>query len=138
MIIMGIDFGDARMGIAFCDEEERMAFAKETVKVTSLDQAAEEAVLKAKEEGARLLVVGMPRNMDGSLGPRAEKTWRFIALLQSKCELPVETVDERLTTMAAHTLLHEAGIKKGRSKGVVDALAAKLILESFMKRYKRE
>ncbi|HCG35238.1 MAG TPA: Holliday junction resolvase RuvX, partial [Clostridiales bacterium] len=113
-------------------------FAKETVKVTSLDQAAEEAVLKAKEEGARLLVVGMPRNMDGSLGPRAEKTWRFIALLQSKCELPVETVDERLTTMAAHTLLHEAGIKKGRSKGVVDALAAKLILESFMKRYKRE
>lgn len=138
MIILGIDFGDARMGFALCDEGEMMAFADGTVSVNGISQAATLAAEKAAAAGAGAIVVGLPRNMDGSYGPRAEKTRRFTDALAQRCPLPIETMDERLTTVAAHTLLHEAGIKKGKSKGVVDAVAARLILESFLEKRKRE
>ena len=137
MIILGIDFGDARMGFALCDPEERMAYADGICKVNGIEHAATMAAEKAISALAEAIVVGMPRNMDGSYGPRAERTERFISVLASKCTLPIERIDERLTTVAAHTLLHEAGIKKGKSKGVVDAVAAKLILESFIEKRKR-
>ncbi len=138
MIILGIDFGDARMGFALCDKEERMAYADGIARVNGIEHAANLAAEKAATSFAEEIVVGMPRNMDGTFGPRAEKTERFIASLKNKCSLPVTTVDERLTTVAAHTLLHEAGIKKGKSKGVVDAVAAKLILETYLEMRKRK
>jgi len=132
MVTLGIDFGDKRMGTAICDPEERLAVSIETVAVRGAKHAAEKAAETATLRKAEKIVVGMPHRADGFRGERCEKTEVFLQFLREMVEIPVETWDERYTTVQAHTLLYEAG-RCGRShQSCVDALSAQLILQSYL------
>ena len=133
MIVMSVDYGDSRTGLAVCDKSEFLAspagviFEKYEPKV--IDAVCE----KAKEVSAELLVVGLPRNMDGSYGERAEKCKAFSEALKEKSGLEVALWDERLTTVSAHKVLNEVNVRGKKRKNVVDAVAAVMILEDFLK-----
>lgn len=131
MRAMAIDYGDARTGIAVSDPLGLLA--GETFVITQWDPEALARTILA-EAGARgvdTLVLGLPRNMDGSEGPRAEKARALGALLEAG-GLPVIFWDERRTTIDAHRILRENGKKEKKHKSSVDAVAAALILEGYL------
>ncbi len=132
MVILGIDFGDKRMGAAICDREERMAVSIQTVQVRGAKDAAEKAAALAIERNAEMIVVGMPERSGGYRGERCEKTDYFLSFLRKLVEIPVETYDERYTTVQAHSLLFETGLDCRSHVSCVDALSAQLILQSFL------
>ena len=132
MIILGIDFGDKRMGVSICDKNETMAVSVCTEQVRGAKDAAEKAARLASERGAEKIVVGMPARADGYQGERCEKTDFFISFLKESTPVPVETFDERFTTVEAHELLYEVG-RSGRDHvKMVDALSAQLILQGYL------
>ena len=130
MIIMGIDYGDARVGIAVSDRTELIATAVCTINVKGMRDAAEKTAAKAAELGAEKLVLGLPRNMDGSEGARAEKTRAFAEMLAPLCGLETEFCDERLSTVEAYTFMNIAGYNGKKRRRVVDSLSAQIILQS--------
>lgn len=132
MVTLGIDFGDRRMGIAICDREEKMAVSVCTVQVRGAKDAAQKAAELVKEREAEKIVVGMPCRSDGFQGERCEKTDFFISFLSQLVSVPVETFDERYTTVQAHTLLFETGLDHRSHKSCVDALSAQIILQSYL------
>lgn len=132
MVILGIDFGDKRMGTAICDREERMAVSISTVQVRGAKDAAEKAALLAKERGAEKIVVGMPERAGGFRGERCEKTEVFLSFLRERVGIPVEIADERFTTVQAHTMLYETGLVGRSHTSCVDALSAQIILQSYL------
>ena len=132
MIVLGIDFGDKRMGTAICDREERMAVSIQTVQVRGAKDAAEKAAALAVERGAEKIVVGMPERAGGYRGERCEKTEFFLSFLRDMASVPVETYDERYTTVQAHSLLYETGLDGRSHTSCVDALSAQLILQSYL------
>lgn len=133
MIILGIDFGDKRMGTAICDKEERMAVSIATVQVRGAKDAANRAAEVAMERKAEKIVVGMPERAGGYRGERCEKTEVFLNFLREFLpDIPVETHDERFTTVQAHTLLYETGLSGRAHSACVDALSAQLILQSYL------
>jgi putative Holliday junction resolvase len=132
MIILGIDFGDKRMGTAICDKDERMAVSISTVQVRGAKDAAEKAALLAKERAAEKIVVGMPERAGGFRGERCEKTEVFLSFLRELVTIPVVTKDERFTTVVAHDLLYETGLSGRNHTSCVDALSAQIILQSFL------
>lgn len=132
MVILGIDFGDKRMGTAICDREERMAVSIQTVQVRGARDAALKTVELANERKAEKIVVGMPERAGGYRGERCEKTEVFLSFLREMLEIPVETFDERFTTVQAHTLLYETGLQGRNHSSCVDALSAQLILQSYL------
>ena len=138
MIIVGIDFGDKRMGIAVCDKAETMAVSVRTVQVRGAKDAAEKAAAAAAERQAEMIVVGMPERADGYRGERCEKTEFFLGFLRELVKVPVEAFDERFTTVQAHDLLFETGRKGKDHKSCVDALSAQLILDGFLSERKKQ
>ncbi|MGM9657931.1 MAG: Holliday junction resolvase RuvX [Eubacteriales bacterium] len=132
MRAMGIDFGDARVGIATSDPGGMLATAQGTVKVTGLEDAAKKCAEKAKQLGAELLVIGMPKNMDGSMAYRANRTVRFAELLGNLTGLPVEYMDERLSTAEAYRYLNATEFNGRKRRGVIDTLSAQIILQSWL------
>lgn len=132
MITLGIDFGDKRMGCAICDREERLAVSIFTVQVRGAKDAAEKAAILASERGAEKIVVGMPQRADGYRGERCEKTEVFLNFLRERIQIPIETYDERFTTVQAHSLLYETGLGGRDHRSCVDALSAQLILQSYL------
>ncbi len=132
MVILGIDFGDKRMGTAICDREERLAVSIQTVQVRGAKDAAEKASRLAAERGAEMIVVGMPERAGGYRGERCEKTDVFLSFLREKTSIPVIPFDERFTTVQAHTLLYETGLSGRQHGSCVDALSAQLILQSYL------
>lgn len=132
MKIMAVDYGDARTGIAVSDETGLLAGETYVITEWSPDRVAEKIADAATARGIGLVVLGNPKNMDGSLGPRAEKSAGLAAVLREKFGLEVVLWDERRTTVDAHRILAEAGIKGTKRKGKVDAVAASLILEGYL------
>ena len=132
MITLGIDFGDKRMGTAICDREERMAVSIGTVQVSGAKDAAKKAASLAMERNAEKIVVGMPERAGGFRGERCEKTEFFLSFLKELVSIPVETYDERFTTVQAHSLLYETGLSGKSHINCVDALSAQLILQSYL------
>lgn len=132
MRIMGIDFGDARTGIAVSDEMNILVGDAWTISQRSPELAAEEIAAEAERRGVQRLVLGLPKNMDGSEGPRAEKCREFAALLGDKTGLPVVMWDERRSSIEAHAILHANGKKEKKHRKTVDAVAASLILEGYL------
>ena len=132
MVILGIDFGDKRMGTAICDREERLAVSIQTVTVRGAKDAATRAAELAKERNCEGIVVGMPERSGGYRGERCEKTEVFLSFLRELVSIPVWTHDERFTTVQAHTLLYETGLSGRSHVSCVDALSAQLILQSFL------
>ena len=129
---MAVDFGDARTGIAVSDAGELLVGQTAVVHARKAETAAEEVAALAKQLGAEELVVGLPRNMDGSEGARAELCREFAALLEKLTEKPVRLWDERLTTVDAHRILSDNGVYGKKRKNTVDAVAASLILEGYL------
>ena len=132
MRIMAIDYGDAHTGIAVSDPTGLLAGFTTTVNARNPESACAQIALMAREHGAEELVLGLPLNMDGSRGPRAEKAEAMAELLRQETGLPVALWDERRTTIDAHQILVNSGKNAKKRKKVVDAVAASLILEGYL------
>lgn len=138
MIILGIDLGKARTGVAICDKGELLASPLTVVTEYHREQLVEKLAVLAKENKAELLAVGLPRNMDGSEGESAQNAREVGALLEEATGLPVEFVDERGTTITAHGYLNETNTRGKKRKAVVDAVAATVILEDCLRRRRNQ
>lgn len=132
MRIMAIDFGDARVGLAVSDELQMLTGSAWTLPEWNMERAADKIVAEAKSRDVGRFVLGYPKNMDGTLGARAEKSEQFKALLEQRSDIPVTLWDERRTTIAAHDILHANGRKMKEHRANVDAVAASLILEGYL------
>ncbi len=130
--ILGIDHGRRRIGVAVADEETAMAFARPALMVDGRPAAAVAAVARiARDEAAGLIVLGLPRNMDGSEGPQAARARTFGEQLVA-AGLRVEYVDERLTSWDAGQRLADANRRPARTSGELDSAAARLILQDYL------
>lgn len=132
MKIMSVDFGDSRTGLAVCDKSEFLASPLTVVHEYNFERCAAKCAEYAKNEKAELIVVGFPKNMDNSVGERAEKCQQFAELLTELCGIPHVMWDERNTTVSAHNYLNETNVRGKKRKNVVDAVAAVIILESYL------
>jgi putative Holliday junction resolvase len=132
MRIMAIDYGDAHTGIAISDATGSMAGFTTTVDAYRPEKVADAIALLIGEHGVTELVLGYPKNMDGSIGPRAEKAAAFGELLREATGLPLTLWDERRTTIDAHQILLNNGKNAKKRKKVVDAVAASLMLEGYL------
>ena len=137
MKIMAVDFGEARTGLAVCDRTEFLASPVGVIQERDFETCVKKVAYAAvKELDVGMVVVGLPKNMDGSLGPRAELCDKFARALRALIPLPVETWDERQTTMQAATYLNEMNVRGAKRKEVIDEVAATIIFESYLQ-YRR-
>ncbi|MGI5988114.1 MAG: Holliday junction resolvase RuvX [Dysosmobacter sp.] len=132
MRIMAIDYGDAHTGIAISDPTGFLAGFTTTIDAYRPEVVVQRITELVSQHGAEELVLGYPKNMDGTLGPRAEKAEAMAALLKEATGLPVVLWDERRTTIDAHQILMTGGKNAKKRKKVVDAVAASLILEGYL------
>lgn len=137
MKALGIDFGEKRIGLAVSDADGRFAIPWRTLTRRSDRQAIEELGKLATEESIDLIVIGDPRNLDGSVGPRAERVSAFAEKLTAALELPLETVNESLTSHEAEQRLRAAGLPRNRRRQRVDSLAAQILLQEALDRRRR-
>lgn len=137
MRIMGIDYGDARTGVAISDLLCSIVGSAVVVPSRNTEKAVADIVRLAKENEVGEIVVGLPRNMDGTEGSRAELCRAFAHLLAEATGLPVAMWDERRTTVEAHNILSEHNYHGKKRKNTVDAVAASLILEGYLAYKKR-
>lgn len=132
MRIMAIDYGDARTGVALSDPTGFLAGQTFLIKSRKEDVVLEELAALAKKQGAEELVMGYPKNMDGTIGPRAEKCAALAERLEEASGLPVKLWDERRTTVDAHRILGDQGVRAKNRKDKIDSVAATLILEGYL------
>ena len=132
MKILSVDVGDARTGLAVCDRGELLASPVGVIHEFHKERLADRVADQAREQGAEMIVVGHPINMDGTLGPRSALVKEFCSLLSARCGVPVRLWDERGTTVSATRILNETDVRGKKRKAVVDAVAAVIILESCL------
>lgn len=132
MRIMGIDYGDARTGLAVSDAMNILVGEAWTVNQWDANALADEIIRQAVASGVERFVLGLPKNMDGTEGARAEKCREFAALLAGKTDIPIVMWDERRSSIEAHAILHANGKKEKKHRKTVDAVAASLILEGYL------
>ncbi|MGN1415573.1 MAG: Holliday junction resolvase RuvX [Oscillospiraceae bacterium] len=132
MIIMGVDFGDSRTGLAICDKSEFLASPLTVIHEYNFDRCLEKTAEYVKSEKAELIVVGFPKNMNNTIGERAEKCTLFGQRLEEMTGVKVVMWDERCTTVSAHQYLNETNVRGKKRKNIVDAVAAVIILESYL------
>lgn len=136
MKIMSIDYGDARTGIAFCDKNEILASAYTTINESYQPKLVKKIVEIIEAELPEKIVVGLPRNMDGSYGFRADRCRELGEALSSETDIPIDFEDERLTTVIAHDILSENNVRGKKRKNTVDAVSAVVILQSYIDKRK--
>ncbi len=129
---MGLDLGDKTIGVAVSDLMGWTAQGVETIRRSKDDLSRLKQLVQQYE--VEKIVLGLPKNMDGSLGPRAQKSLQYAAMLEQKLGLPVVTWDERLTTVAATRTLLQADVSRQKRKQVIDKLAAVWILQGYLDR----
>ena len=132
MRIMAIDYGDKRIGLAVSDALGILCGEAWTMEEWNMERASLRISEEAKARRVETLVLGLPKNMDGSEGPRAEKSRQFRELLLKDSGLPVVLWDERRSSIEAHAILHQNGKKEKKHRKTVDAVAASLILEGYL------
>ena len=132
MRTMAIDFGDQRIGLAVSDLLGMLAGEAWTMQEWNMERAAQRIAEEVKLRDVGTLVLGLPKNMDGTEGPRAEKTRQFREMLIAESGLPVILWDERRSSIEAHAILHAGGKKEKKHRKTVDAVAASLILEGYL------
>lgn len=130
--IAGLDVGDKTIGVALSDELGWTAQGLEVIRRRRLEEDLARLDAIARQYGVQRWVVGMPRNMNGTYGPRAELTREFMAALEERLGLPVESYDERMTTMAAERVLLEADVSRAKRRQVIDKMAAAVILQGYL------
>ena len=129
---MAIDYGDQRIGLAVSDPLGILAGEAWTMDEWAMERAAARIAEEAKKRDVSRFVLGLPKNMDGTEGPRAEKSREFKALLENQSGLEVVLWDERRSSIEAHAILHAGGKKEKDHRKTVDAVAASLILEGYL------
>ena len=132
MRVMAIDYGDARTGVAVSDLSAAITGDAWVIHSKNSKETAQIICTQAKARGVGVIVVGYPKNMDGTIGPRAEKCEAFAQMLRNESGLEVALLDERMTTKSAHRILTETGRHGKKRKNTIDAVAASLILESYI------
>ena len=137
MIIIAVDYGDVRTGLAVCDKNEILASPVAVITESDRERLIEKIIDYARERQAEAFVVGLPKNMDGSEGFRAEACREFAGMLAEKSGLEIQMYDERLTTVSAHNALNATNTRGKKRKAVVDAVSAVMILEDYMSFRKR-
>lgn len=138
MVIMSIDLGHVRTGVAVSDKTEWLASPVGTITERRDDRLLEKLAALAVERRAELLVVGLPRNMDGSCGDSAKRAQDMAKALGEQTGLPVELWDERLTTVSAIGYLNQTDTRGQKRKAVVDTVSAVIILEDFLRARKNK
>ena len=132
MVIMSVDYGDARTGIAACDKLQFLASPVSVIKESFQPKLVSMIAALAKERKAERIVVGLPLNMDGSEGERAEKCRAFASALEAESGIETVLFDERLTTVEAHEQLSAVNAGGKKRKAIVDAVSAVVILEDYL------
>ena len=132
MRVMAIDYGDQRIGIAVSDMTRTLCGEAFTMKEWNMERAAERIAEEVTKREVGTLVLGLPKNMDGSEGPRAELSRQFAGMLKERTGLEVTLWDERRSSIEAHAILHANGRKMKEHRKNVDAVAATLMLEGFL------
>ena len=130
--ILGLDFGRARIGVAISDELQMLAHPLETIPAN--EEPASRVAEIVREKQVEHVVAGIPRQMDGQIGTAATEVIEFVEKLRAILPCPVVTWDERLTTVAAHRALRDAGKKTRHTRAYVDQVAAQMILQSYLDR----
>lgn len=133
MRVMAVDYGDRRIGLAVSDITRSLCGEAWTMEEWDMEKAADRIAEEVKARGVSCIVLGLPKNMDGSEGARAGKSRVFAEMLRERSGVEVILRDERRTTVDAHRILHESGKRMKRHREVVDAVAASLILEAYLR-----
>ena len=134
--LLGVDFGDARTGLAVSDPSRLLASGIGLISPGGIEKTADAVAQVAKEQGVVAIVIGLPVNMDGSEGGRAARCRKFARLVEERADLPTLLFDERMTTMTAARYLNETGTHGKKRKAVIDTLSAQIILQNCLDRLK--
>lgn len=135
--ILGVDFGDTRTGLAVSDASRFLASGIGYVSPGGIVKTADKVAEVAREQKVSAIVVGLPKNMDGSEGFRADRCREFAGLLRERlADVPIAMMDERMTTMSASRYLNETNTRGQKRKGVIDTLSAQIILQNALDRLK--
>lgn len=132
MVILAVDYGDVRTGLAVCDKSEFLASPVGVITERNRDVLVKLVCDKAKELNAQEIAVGLPKNMDGSEGFRADACKEFAKMLEELSGIPVVLRDERLTTVSAHKFMSMNDVRGKKRKNTVDAVSAVIILEDYI------
>ena len=130
--IMGVDYGDVRTGIALSDPNRFLASGLYTISEGGMRATAKKVASLAAENDVGIIVIGLPKNMDGSEGASAQKIRAFAELVCGLTDAKIEFLDERVSTMAAHTILNITDTRGAKRKSVVDTLSAEIILQNYL------
>ena len=131
---LGVDYGDVRTGLAECDVSGMLASGIATVKEGGMRNTAVRVAREAEARSCKKIIIGLPKNMDGTEGERASVIKAFAEILSSITDIPIDFCDERMTTMQAYRFLDGAGTFGKKRKDVIDTLSAELILQSYIDR----
>ena len=131
---LGVDYGDKRTGLAECDISGLIAGGIGTISEGGMRKTAVKVAEEAEKRSCKKIIIGLPKNMDGSEGPRADVIKAFGALLAEITEIPIDYYDERMTTMVAYRFLGETGTYGKKRKDTVDTLSAQIILQNYIDR----
>jgi len=132
MRILALDFGTVRIGIAISDESKMIGLPLEMVPAQPFTGFLERLRAIIREKEVELIIVGMPRNMNGTYGPAAQRVREFVTVLKEALPMPIQTWDERLTSAQAERALDEAGLTQRNRRGKVDQMAAALLLQNYL------
>lgn len=135
---MGLDIGSRTIGVAISDELGMIAQGLKTIKRRSMEEDLKEISLIITQFKINKIVVGLPKNMDGTIGKQAEMVFQWIKTVQEKIHLPMLTWDERLSTVEASKILLEADLSRKKRKGVIDKLAAVIILQGYLNQSRKQ
>ena len=131
---LGVDYGDKRTGLAECDISGLIAGGIGTISEGGMRKTAIKVADEAAKRSCKKIIIGLPKNMDGSEGPRADVIKAFGALLSELTDIPIDYYDERMTTMVAYRFLGETGTYGKKRKDTVDTLSAQIILQNYIDR----
>ena len=129
---LGVDHGDVRTGLSECDLSGMLASGICTIKENGMTKTAERVAKEAKARGCKKIVIGLPKNMDGSEGERAEKIRMFADMVKQFTDIPIDFFDERMSTMAAYRFLDSTGTYGKKRKETIDTLSAEIILQGYL------
>lgn len=132
MIIMAVDYGKSRTGIALCDKKEILSFPLGVIQEKNSDVLCDKLIEKIEENKAEVIVFGLPKNMDGSLGESAKNVQNLAKNLRTKTNIKIDFWDERRTTVTAHEYLNETNTRGKKRKSIIDTVSATIILENYL------
>ena len=131
---LGVDYGDVRTGIAECDISGMLASGIATIKEGGRRNTAIRVAKEAESRGCKRIIIGLPKNMDGTEGARVDTVRAFASILSEFTDIPIDFCDERMSTMAAYRFLDGSGTFGKKRKSSIDTLSAELILQNYIDR----